>query len=83
VSAYDPLLSADEVRRVGAAPWAWGQVAPFRAVVTQTADPRWRDLDLAGWFPELEIVLDGRNSLRDLRLPPGVRLLGIGVPPRG
>jgi nucleotide sugar dehydrogenase len=83
VSAYDPLLSADEVRRVGAAPWAWGEAAPFRAVVTQTADPRWRDLDLAGWFPELEIVLDGRNSLRDLRLPPGVRLLGIGVPPRG
>jgi nucleotide sugar dehydrogenase len=83
VSAYDPLLSGEEVGRLGATPWEWGETAPFRAVVTQTADPRWGELDLARWFPQLEIVLDGRNSLGDLPLPDGVRLLGVGVPPRG
>ena len=50
-------------------------------IVTQTADPRFRDLDF-GWFPELALVFDGRNSLRDLALPPSVAYHGIGVPPR-
>jgi nucleotide sugar dehydrogenase len=83
VHAYDPLLDDDDIARLGATPWAWGDRAPFRAVVTQTADPRWRELDLGRWFPQLEIVLDGRNSLGELPLPDGVRLLGVGVPPRG
>jgi len=39
VSAYDPLLSPDETARCCATPWAWGTQAPFRAIVTQTADP--------------------------------------------
>jgi hypothetical protein len=49
--------------------------------VTQTADPRFHDLDPA-WFPELEVLLDGRNSLRDLALPEHVTYLGIGTPAR-
>ena len=52
-----------------------------RAIVTQTADPAFRRLD-AGWFPDLEVILDGRNSLRDVPFPAGVRVLGVGVPPR-
>jgi nucleotide sugar dehydrogenase len=76
--AYDPLLSAAEIRELGGEPWTWGEPTDAGAVITQTADPRWRDLDL-GWFRGLRIVLDGRNSLGDLRLPEGVRYRGFGV----
>jgi nucleotide sugar dehydrogenase len=79
VSAWDPLLSPEEIERASAAPWRWGDAGPFRAIVTQTADPVFRDLDF-GWFPELELVFDGRNSLRGLPLPKGVARQGIGVP---
>ena len=81
VSAADPLLTAGEVAALGATPWKWGTRGPFRAIVTQTADPRFASLDPA-WFPDLELLLDGRDSLRDLRLPPTVAYRGIGLPPR-
>jgi nucleotide sugar dehydrogenase len=81
VSAYDPLLTAEETARCCATPWSWGEPAPFRAVVTQTADPLFATLD-PSWFPDLELVFDGRNSLRDLALPPTVAYRGIGLPPR-
>jgi nucleotide sugar dehydrogenase len=81
VSAYDPLLTNEEIARNGATPWTWGQTAPFRAIVTQTADPQFAKLDPA-WFPELEVLFDGRDSLRDLTLPPSVAYRGIGLPPR-
>lgn len=81
VSAWDPLLTADEIGRLGATPWTWGETAPFRVVVTQTADPLFGDLDPA-WFSALEVVFDGRDSLRDLALPPTVAYRGIGLPPR-
>ena len=68
-------------RALGAEPWTWGAPAQVRAIVTQTGDPRWRRLDWA-WFPELAIVYDGRNSLRDLALPATVTYRGIGLPPR-
>jgi nucleotide sugar dehydrogenase len=80
VSAYDPLLSAEETARY-ATPWAWGTPGPFRAIVTQTADPAFRGLDPA-WFPELEVLFDGRDSLRELRVPDRVAYWGIGVPAR-
>jgi len=80
--AYDPLLSAAEIAQTGAVPWSWGSAAPdVRAVVTQTADPVFASLDPA-WFPKLAVVLDGRNSLRDLALPGDVTYVGIGVPRR-
>ncbi len=80
VLAYDPLLTEEEIRRTGAEPWTWGVAAPgVQALVTPTADPRWTDLD-AGWFPELKVVLDGRNSLDRLALPDGVTRRGIGRP---
>jgi UDP-N-acetyl-D-mannosaminuronate dehydrogenase len=79
VSAYDPLLSADETARCCATPWAWGETGPFRAIVTQTGDPLFSTLD-PGWFPDLEVVFDGRDSLRELALPDGVVYRGIGVP---
>jgi nucleotide sugar dehydrogenase len=79
VSAYDPLLSEAETLACCATAWHWGETGPFRAIVTQTADPRFLSLDPA-WFPELAVVFDGRDSLRDLALPPGVAYRGIGVP---
>ena len=80
VLAYDPLLSADEVGSLGAAPWSWGSPAQgVRAIVTQTADPEFASLDPA-WFPRLTVVFDGRNSLRGLTLPSGVAYHGVGVP---
>jgi nucleotide sugar dehydrogenase len=78
VYGYDPLLSADEVTRRGARPYKWGEAAPFRAILTQTGDALWRSLDLS-LFPDLRVLLDGRNSVRDLDLPASVRYIGIGV----
>jgi nucleotide sugar dehydrogenase len=78
VSAYDPLLSADDVERCWAAAYRWGDGGPFRAIVTQTADPLFLTLDFA-LFPDLVVVFDGRNSLRDLALPPMVSYRGVGV----
>jgi nucleotide sugar dehydrogenase len=79
VSAYDPLLAAHETARCCATPYTWGDSGPFRAIVTQTADPLFTTLDL-GLFPDLEVMFDGRNSLRGLDLPDGVAYRGIGVP---
>jgi nucleotide sugar dehydrogenase len=81
VSAYDPLLDPDETVRCCGTPYRWGEPGAFRAIVTQTADPLWRTLD-ASLFPELRLVFDGRNSLRDLELPAGVQYRGVGVPGR-
>jgi len=78
VSAYDPLLSAEEIERNCATPYTWGRPAPFRAIVTQTADRLWEEIDLS-LFPDLELILDGRNSLRGIDLPARVRYVGIGV----
>jgi nucleotide sugar dehydrogenase len=78
VAAYDPLLAAAEVEALGARPWRWGERRPFRALVTQTADRQFADLD-PGWFPGLAVVYDGRNSLRTLALPDGVAYVGVGV----
>lgn len=81
VSAYDPLLSADETLRCCATPWEWGTRGPFRAIITQTADPRFASLDPA-WFPDLAVLFDGRDSLRELALPDSVAYRGIGLPAR-
>jgi nucleotide sugar dehydrogenase len=78
VSAYDSLLTADEIARCCGTPYRWGEKGPFRAIVTQTADPGFRTLDF-GLFPDLEIVFDGRNSLRDVELPLNVAYQGVGV----
>jgi hypothetical protein len=50
--------------------------------VLQTADKAFRAIDFA-WWPDLEVLLDGRNALVDVEVPEQVRVLGIGVPPRG
>src|SRR5262249_17774689 len=71
VTAYDPLLTADEIARCCAAPWEWGQPSDARAIVTQTGDPLFRTLDFS-LLPHLELVFDGRNSMRGVRLPSGV-----------
>jgi nucleotide sugar dehydrogenase len=82
VYAHDPLLTDAEIEGAGALPWSWGAAAEaVRAIVSQTADPQFATLDPA-WFPNLEVVLDGRNSLRELELPPTVAYIGVGVPRR-
>lgn len=78
VAAYDPLLSPAEISRCCATAYKWGDGGGFRAIVTQTADPLWRSIDFS-LFPELAVLLDGRNSMRDVELPPSVHYLGIGV----
>ena len=79
VLAYDPLLSDDEVRALGVTPWRWGTTRPgVRVIVTQTGDPAFEALDPA-WFPDLAVLVDGRNSLRGLTLPAGVAYRGVGV----
>jgi nucleotide sugar dehydrogenase len=82
VSAFDPLLSPEEIERHDVAAYPWGEPGPFRAIVTQTADPLFAALD-PGLFPDLAVVFDGRDSLRDLALPETVAYRGIGVPGRG
>jgi nucleotide sugar dehydrogenase len=82
VAAWDPLLAADEVRALGVDAWVWGTPIRARALVAQTRDAVFRTLDPT-WLVDLAVVLDGRNSLRDVTFPRSVRVLGIGVPPRG
>jgi len=82
VSAYDPLLTADEIEQCCATAYRWGEAGPYRAIVTQTADPQFASLDFS-LFPNLAIVFDGRNSLRDVDLPAAVDYQGVGVPSRG
>jgi nucleotide sugar dehydrogenase len=82
VSAWDPLLSRDEVERCGADVWDWGTSGDARAIVVQTADPLFQRLDM-DWFPEAKVILDGRNALRDVPFPDRLHVLGVGVPPRG
>lgn len=78
VFAYDPLMSEEETAQCCATPYRWGEPAPFRAIVTQTEDGAFRDLDFS-LFPDLEILFDGRNSLRDIDLPEQVVYQGVGV----
>ncbi len=78
VSAYDPLLTPQEIERSGALPYRWGDPSQARAIVTQTGDPLFRSLDY-GLFPELRLLFDGRNSLRDAVLPAGAEYHGVGV----
>jgi nucleotide sugar dehydrogenase len=79
VHAHDPLMNDAEVAALGAEPWHWGEPTAVRALVTQTADPRWAELDLA-WFPDARVLYDGRNSLRDVDLPERIEYHGVGVP---
>ncbi len=81
VSAFDPLLSAEETERCCAVAYHWGESGPFRAIITQTADPLFATLD-PSLFPDLAVVFDGRDSLRNLALPDGVAFRGIGIPGR-
>jgi len=78
VFGYDPLLSNEEIERCCATLYEWGRPAPIRAIVTQTADRMWNGIDFS-LFPQLEVILDGRNSLREIDLPANVRYAGIGV----
>jgi UDP-N-acetyl-D-mannosaminuronate dehydrogenase len=77
VWAYDPLMSAEEVERLGVRAWHWGEASPAQAIVVQTGAAEFRALDHAA-FPELRVVYDGRNALRDVARPERVRYVGVG-----
>jgi hypothetical protein len=77
VSAYE--LAEAEVERLSARPWTWGTPTSAKAIVTQTSDPAFEDLEWA-WFPDLRVIYDGRNSLRTVKLPTDVAYHGVGVP---
>ena len=79
VFGYDPLLSASEVAAVGATAWTWASPLAVRAIVAQTGDPAWQELDWS-WFPELDAIYDGRNTLGAKARPPRVAYVGVGVP---
>jgi hypothetical protein len=49
--------------------------------MTQTADQLFEGLD-SKWFPRLRVVVDGRNSLRNVDFSPAVTVHGIGIPAR-
>ena len=79
VHAYDPLMSREELQSLGTQPWAWGVPLPdVSAVITQTADPAFLELRM-DWFPNVRLVLDGRNSLSPQDIDEGVQYRGIGV----
>ncbi|HZM73686.1 MAG TPA: nucleotide sugar dehydrogenase [Candidatus Polarisedimenticolia bacterium] len=82
VEAADPLLSDSEIQVLGATPWHPGSPSAAEVIVSQTTDTAWRDLDPA-WFGGLRLLIDGRNSLRSLRLPEGAIYRGIGVAAAG
>jgi nucleotide sugar dehydrogenase len=80
VAACDPLMGEDEIRAIGALPHRWGEPSDAIVIVTQTADPLWATLDTRD-HESLRVFYDGRNSLRDLRLPAPVRYLAPGLGP--
>jgi nucleotide sugar dehydrogenase len=77
VSAYDPIMSADEIRSLGAIPYRWDEPSGAQVIVTQTADQKWRSLEFER-FPRLDLIYDGRNILRDVEVPGDVVYLGVG-----
>jgi nucleotide sugar dehydrogenase len=79
VWAWDPLLAAEEIQRLGARPYTWGEPSEVEAIVVQTADEAFRAL-VPAWFPALRVLFDGRNRLADLALPEGVHYVGVGRP---
>ncbi|MGZ3586777.1 MAG: nucleotide sugar dehydrogenase [Candidatus Limnocylindrales bacterium] len=81
VWAHDPLLTGEEVERLGVRAWRWGDHVAAQAAVIQTADTRFAELPWHA-LPELRVVYDGRRVLRDRPLPPGLVLLQVGAPAR-
>jgi nucleotide sugar dehydrogenase len=77
VSAFDPLLSLRDIEETGARAWTWGTPTDARAIVAQTDDPLWQELDEA-WFPRLEVLVDGRNALRGTPVEQWRGYTGVG-----
>jgi len=78
VLAADPLLSGEQLRRLGFEPVAPPDYAKADAVILQSADPAFLGLD---WLEPsgCRVVLDGRNAIDPARLPSErVRYVGVG-----
>jgi UDP-N-acetyl-D-mannosaminuronate dehydrogenase len=78
VSAYDPRVASSAIERYGARAYEWGNTSEAVAIIMQTADPLWSELDF-GRFPRLRVVLDCRNGLANFDWPSLVFYQGIGV----
>src|SRR5205814_819049 len=57
VLAYDPLLSGDDVARLGAEPWTWGSAAPGQEYDAEMAGPFYRERGLPR--PDHELGVGG------------------------
>ncbi|NBW90605.1 MAG: nucleotide sugar dehydrogenase [Gammaproteobacteria bacterium] len=80
VLGADPLLSADDVAALKMTPWDGSTNAQVGAVVVATADAAYRAMDFAKLFPELKVLIDGRNACAGATLPAGAKRIGFGRP---
>jgi len=77
---HDPLLTPDEIVRLGVAPAALDAEEPFDAAVIPTADPAYVALDVAA-IQGLRAVLDCAGALDPAAVSgAGVHYLAIGRP---
>jgi UDP-N-acetyl-D-mannosaminuronic acid dehydrogenase len=80
VLGADPLLSADDVAALKMTPWDGGANAQVSAVVVATADAAYRTMNFATLFPELKVLIDGRNACAGATMPAGAKRIGFGRP---
>jgi UDPglucose 6-dehydrogenase len=84
VKAYDRFIGADAAKRAGVDDFHGsdleGAVRDADAAFITTVDPMFRDADWARLTPLMRtpVLIDGRNVLRNVRLPDAVRYYPIG-----
>jgi len=80
VLGADPLLSTDDVTALHMTPWGGAPNAEVTAVVVATADAAYRTMDFAKIFPNLKVLIDGRNACAGAIIPAGAARIGFGRP---
>ena len=84
VQAYDRFISVSAATRAGLANFHGDSLEPSisgaDAAFLTTADPAFRDADWKSLAPLMRtpVIIDGRNVLRNVPLPPDVRYFAIG-----
>jgi nucleotide sugar dehydrogenase len=77
VLVHDPMFAPEELRRQGLEPYSLARPEPVDALVVQAGHAVYRSLGF-GKIPGLQVLVDGRNVVDPVRVPPGVRYLAIG-----
>jgi UDPglucose 6-dehydrogenase/GDP-mannose 6-dehydrogenase len=89
VKAYDRFISPEAAKRVGLASFHGGDleaaVTGADAAFLTTVDPLFRTTDWAAMAAKMKapVLIDGRNVLKNVRLPEGVRYIAIGRSDKG